>query len=725
MKNTVIGFVVVLACFTMLSCGKQNPLSPPVTEVHQEINFSDDKIAISGDEFIYRQYISLSHTPEYAYSYRLHTIQNILPEGIYTDDEGWLYFLAPGYNNAALLSQPGTHRSVWTSSHNISMDFASANAKISNLVNRVEIRIKKPSGEISHLESPFKSDRLISSRIVVPFGFGDTTGTGIEFKLQEFTNNIFVDGMFAHHFMYRLNRLDSEFQVINFGEWHSSIDCPDIRSVILNGYTNPSITITPGNYTVFESYVVSRLGVEESSVNSVVFRPVSGNKPKAIVFPSTIVGLGQYHQSFSYEPASMAFYSQIEPSEQNGYNSPLWGSGSDYYAINSNDFKLHLRWGYSGQYNNDDPFTAPANICLNEQGLPYYSKIVAYDLRWNGAPFPTQPGFFEPEVVSHSDGSSWLRVKNIIDASRRVVLQQLPNGTHNFQVCAVDIQNVYSNPTSINITLSAYKPPSQRNGILIIDDSIHSTSSSPEPYVDAFYNAVVPNTWGNVVNFDLAELSAEKLPQGSFMLQNYKAVVWHSDNPSNSGKLKYNYTALRFYLSHGGNMLISGTSKLLQELQALYNTDSGFTSQYMGINVDPTELGGSLGTSITNNPYFYQAIGQNGNSNIDLETTTSFNSIVNSRKGIGAVTYFNPGAGLNYIHRFGCKTPGMDSYSPTQAQYELYSSKYVAYKHSYNGANVVVFGFPLSYMEQADVTSSMQTIIGNILGSKDTQWRKQ
>jgi hypothetical protein len=65
------------------------------------------------------------------------------------------------------------------------------------------------------------------------------------------------------------------------------------------------------------------------------------------------------------------------------------------------------------------------------------------------------------------------------------------------------------------------------------------------------------------------------------------------------------------------------------------------------------------------------------------------------------------------------------TFPPTQEQYDLYSSKYVAYKHSNAGSNVVVFGFPLSYMEQAPVAAALQTVFNDILGNTVAQGRSK
>ncbi|GEM_PF-991290 len=65
------------------------------------------------------------------------------------------------------------------------------------------------------------------------------------------------------------------------------------------------------------------------------------------------------------------------------------------------------------------------------------------------------------------------------------------------------------------------------------------------------------------------------------------------------------------------------------------------------------------------------------------------------------------------------RTAGADpSLPPTQAEYDHYSSTYVGIKHSQNGANAVLLGFPLSCMEQADAAQALQQLLASILGER-------
>ncbi|MDD2229371.1 MAG: hypothetical protein PHY48_08170 [Candidatus Cloacimonetes bacterium] len=710
-----IGLMLLIALF-LVSCGKQNPFAPAAQQTQEEISFSDQTIPLADGEFIYRQGIQIAPHAGSVYSYKISTLGSDLPDGIVTDEQGWIYFRVTGDESGKPLTETGTHRNIWTTQTLLSCDFISQEGKLTNLITKVELRERNKAGNIIELSSAFRSDRLISSRIVIPFfNNGVTTGTGMEFGLQENIGNIYVEGLYAHHFMYRLNILDGNQQVLSHGDWYSSLESQDMRKVALNATTTPAIIPNAANqFTQFESYVVSRQGVEEASRNTVYFKAASGNKPTALIYSETLVGLGQYHYTIDVNSHPQAYYEQISTSNENK-NRALWLNDTGYEAINSQDFKLHLRWGHKGLYDSDNPMSILTNDCYNESGVSYYSKVVAYDLRLDGAPFPTFSQFFEPVVVSHGDGSSWLRIKNMFDSCRHVLLSNLSNANHTFEVCAVDLQNVYSLPAQVIINLLPYKPVSQRNGILIVDDSKSNINYSPEQTVDSFYNAVMPSHWGEVSVFDTYSSTDQIIGISTPRLQNYQAVIWHSDNPATVGTLSNNIDPLDMYLANGGKLIVSGTNKLLSAFQELNFKAPNFLSNRLGI--PNTTSYGQVGLSITNNPFFIQADGLNGLSDVNLNTTTSFNSIVNLRKGLGTIAYFNPDAGLNFIYKLGCKAVDFPTYPPTQEQYALYSSKYVGYKYSHLGSEVVVLGFPLSYMVQAEVSSALQSILGEMLGT--------
>ncbi len=720
MKKAIIYLMMSIVLLAILSCSKSNPVSLPQLN-HNAISFHEDKLPLSGEEFTYRQEVEINGEKSgNSYAYKVSTVSGNPPAGYAVDAEGWLLFDSVNAGN------------IWTSKPKLGFEFDSVNGKVQDLIKHIEVKIKTPNNEINQYSSAFKSSRIIGSMIYVNFAQGAQVGTGVQFELSEVIGDIFVEGLYAGHFMYRLNIVDANLNAITEGQWYSSLEMADIRKVKLNGFSTPALVANAeGQYTQFETYVVTRHGIEEAQTSSVYFRAVSGYLPKAMIYPQTLAGLGQYHYSITgiYEGNA----ADLIPSNSEQKSRNLWFSQNQYMAINSPDFKLHVRWGYRGQYGiitqtswmpTDNPWDSEINMCISDNGQYYGSRIVAFDLRLNGQPFPIQPEFFNPQIVTHADNSQWLRIPNHDDANRHTILQNLSSGTHTMEVCVVDLQGLHdATPVSISINLSPYVPFANRSGVLIVDDSASHTTFSPEDYVDTFYNSVVPTTWGPVDSFDVSENGIGSISPS--MLMNYKAVLWHSDNPSSSSNLPVAIDALDIYTGNAGNLIISGTHHLLGVFSSLLNSVPSFYTNRLGLTSNSQY--GYLATAIQTNTFMQKAIGLGNLNDIHVRyydeadpgnyPETGFNSIVNARKGIGTLTYFNPDSGLNFLYGFGCKPVTYPTFPPTQAQYDLYSDTYLAYKHTSGASSVVIFGFPLSYMRQSEVASALQTIFAGILNN--------
>jgi len=714
--------IVAIFCLGLLivSCGVQNPAQPQFDNTAQLL-FSEDKIPQENGQYLYLQHIEvINPTAGSLFSYQLETYNNELPENMFANEEGWLYYYANGSDTSVPLSEPGNHRSLWTSQSSLIAQFGSAEGKIQNLITHIVIRQKSPEGIITEISSPFKSSRIVGSRIVFPNTYGSECGTGMEFVLQETIGDIYVEGLYAHHFMYRLNILNAQLQVISSGNWFSSIDTPDIRKIVLNGSTTPALGANqPDQYTQFETYVVARNGIEEATHQTTYFRCVTGYKPVALIYSQTVAGMGLHHYTITQDDPMTS--RELIPSLTGHKNRRLFTVGNSLEAIYSDDFKLHIRWGYKGQYGvignetpivTNSPWDNELNTVLSPANVNYRSAIAAFDLSFDSNPFPVMPYFVNPTVVMHQNGSTWLRVNNLNDSARKHIFSNLSSGTHVFQVCAVDLQGAISDPASVSINLIPYKPFNQRSGILVVDDSPPNTSQSPETIVDDFYNSVVPTTFGTVAAFDIDAGGGNTNYISPTLMQNYKAVVWHSDNPGATGKLNQNVDALELYLSGGGRLLLSGTAKLFSVFSEIASYQD-FLYNRLGIN-SMADMG-ILSSTLSTNPFFISAIGQNGLPDIPLNLSSAFNTIVASRQGLSSISYFNPEANLNFLYKFGCKPVSATAYPPTQDQYDLYSSKFVAYKHYTAEARVVVFGFPLSYMQQAEVSSGLQSIFADML----------
>ncbi len=707
-----ISAISAICCLSLLivSCGMKNPAQPQIDSSGQLL-FSEAKIPQENGQYLYRQSIEVNNpTAGCLYSYKLDTYNHELPENLFANEEGWLYFYAAGSGTDLPLSEPGNHRTIWTSQSSISAEFCSQGGKIKNLITHILIRQKNPEGVVREISSPFKSHRIVSSRIVSPNHDNLVCGTGIEFVLQEVIGDIFVEGLYAQHFMYRLNILNAELQVISYGNWYSSIDTPDIRKIILNGNSIPALTANePDQYTQFESYVVARNGIEEATHQAVYFRSNTGYKPVAVIYPQTLAGLGQNHYAISQEDPMTS--TELIPSLTGHKNRMLFELNNTWQAINSDDFKLHIRWGYKGQYGVNypvDPWGDELNEVFSPDNINYHSAVIAFDLRFDGSPFPVVPNFINPSVVVHQNGSAWLRVNNLNDSARKHIFSNLSSGTHLFEVCAVDLQGAISDPASVTINLIPYKPQSQRSGILVVDDSPDRVNISPEAIVDDFYSSVIPTEYGTVASFDIIAEEMNNNQISPVLMQNFKAVVWHSDSLSEISRLNPNVDALELYLAGGGKLLVSGNFNLFEDLSRLSHQQD-FLSNRFGIS-SLAHLG-----RLYPNPIFVSAIGQNGLPDIPLNLSSSFNPIVATQQGLNKLCFFKPEANLNFLYKFGCKPVEAAVHPPTQEQYDYYSSQFVAYKY-YNGeARVAVFGFPLSYMQQAEVSSGLQSVFADML----------
>lgn len=732
MKKLLISFWGLALLVLLISCGREGLTAPQSTA--GMLVFSEDKLPRAGDEYIYRQGLSAGpETPEDAlFAWRIETLSGELPPGWFADPEGWLWFRAPGADPGIPLSEAGPHRTIWTTQSSLSFDFVSSGGKIGNLVKKAGLRVKSSDDKIETYSSGFKSGRLLGSLINSGIEPGDVTGSGIEFALREVIGDIYVDGLYADHFKFRLNILDEDLEVISVGEWHSSLEMADLRRVRLNAATDPALAENAsGEYTQFECYLVSRQGIEEATPNSVHFKVQGNFKPKALIYAKTLVALGQHH--YSVNPREELYYNDLIPPAGERKNRNLWQTDTGWEAINSPDLRLHLQWGYLGQYGTSippwpgmegtffpsgDPFDPEYNICLDagtEQN--YHSLVAQFDLRLDGAPFPALAQFIQTQQITHH-GKTWLRVPNLQADSRRCVLSGLADGEHVFEVCAVDLQGAISDPANVTINLTPFVPRENRSGLLIVDDTRHNPSTAPESYIDSFYTSVLPISWGPLGHTDAQTETGSSLTVSPVLMQNYLAVVWHSDNPSSNINLWQNVDPLEIYLDAGGAVVLSAGSNLNNALEDLRTSAHSFVSARFGID-SGTDFG-ALSQSWVSNAFFVRSEAQNNQFDMDLMIENAFNPLVRAREGLGPVTWFDPDLAASFYHAFGCKPVDHPVQPPTQEQYDFYSSKHAGYQHE----RLFVFGIPLSYLEPEDVEPALDVVLNRLL-DHDVLWGRR
>ncbi len=726
MKAIISRLVFVLfLCVILFSCATKD-ISKPIVNTSY-LSISGEKLpANSASEYIFRQtaVLNLELNEESLLAWKITTTDSLLPEGIVIDNEGWIYHYAAGADTSVPLSSVECQRTIWISGNRQMWDFASVNGRLAHIISRVEVKVKQPGQSTRIYTETFRTNRIISSLIIAPFEYGATVGTGIHVSLREQNADIYVEGMYAHHFMYRINTVDLDLTVTQPGTWFSSIDCENIRELYITG-------LAPNDSTTFsqlEVYVVTRQGVEETTHKTIFFRVHAGYHPKALIQHKMVTALGQYHYSTGnpdYYPSSYYF-----TNDNIHWNTPLFREEYNYCAVNSPDLTIRLSFSWHGQYGvplstgsftvTDDPFDKVINLCLDEDtNQSYYSFITHYDLQMDNAPFPYQSQFGNSTIVTHADNTQWRRVAYNGQGALNVMFTGLSHGTYTVMCSVVDGQGVYDpTPDKITFELEPYIGAADRSGILIVDDDLHNTNFCPDAAVDAIYQDMVPTTYGPVVEWNRETITYEDIENRKLsfnMLQHYKLVIYHSDYVTSTSSFPLEIDPIALYLSNGGKVILSGGGNLKQALENTGIYNPYFVNNYLSNTLVSNAY--SLTNSIASNPFFVTALNENTFLNdIPLNITTSIVALINNRQGLGPVTYFTEGTGLTHLYRFGCKLPGTDAYSPTQDVYDNLSTKHVALRKNLStGGRFLIFGFPLSLMEQTPMQQDLSTIISDIL----------
>ncbi len=153
------------------------------------------------------------------------------------------------------------------------------------------------------------------------------------------------------------------------------------------------------------------------------------------------------------------------------------------------------------------------------------------------------------------DGGDWQWTSDTIFHVPPGRLQSPLEGEHEILVTARDNTNLLSSsPESLHVNLMK---PTFSKKLLIIDGTTEDNFASGIPgtdaEVDSFYREVFPggDSW------DYAKHHA--LPPQS-VLGDYKAIVWHGDNPISRGphNLADHTDQLSEYLNVGGNLVVTG-----------------------------------------------------------------------------------------------------------------------------------------------------------------------
>jgi len=712
------GFIL-FTLLVLLSCTHRNTNAPADIQPLQVTSFTGEKTTIeSSSEYSYRQTLSweTNNLSDPVFAIRILTTDSILPEELTTDEEGWLY---------------QNENSIWTDQMEFAHEFYSENGQLQHIISDIEIKYFAGNEESEIFPINFFKYREIGTRITSHGGEIDDEiiGTGTTFYLYENIEDIFVDGLYAEYFMYRLNIIEaSTDEIITEGEWNSSLDLGNIRILNLNSYTTPALLPNnDGEQTQLEAYVVTRSGFEDVDNPAICnFTVHYGFCPNTIVYLPFSNMLGDHHyQTYFEDSLSDEVPMELVDGEIH-YATPFWMDLEENYClIGGNDVELNFRWGWHGEFQGDHPsLKYEGNVLDEETNINYLSFITFFDVRFDDEPllleeFPA----IDENLITDNDGTTWLRIPKEYDFSQKISLTGLDYGLHVLEVRAVDSQMQEDvTPCVVEFEMHEPVPHEQREGILIVNDG-YSPQWNPLGELEllyreylSFYDEDIDVVVRNELENSGLHFSTDKLSPTD--LQNYELVIYSMDYPVDDFNFEREFAVLNIYKDLRGNILLSSGKNLAKVYQNCINAGYTMLYDFFGIPLDVENPITFVSNSFLQNPFFIRADPQNGfttTMDIRLPVLDWQPIFINSRAGLGPIALINAvSPEAEVIYTYGCKPPDSEAFPPTQEQYDELNGLPVAVKRDFGDHKCYAFGFPLAYMETAHAQEVLSQIVNEI-----------
>lgn len=793
--------VLTLTLLVLTGCGKfgdKFPNKEPIITITSYEGFDDSELLapFADTEFLFQQKIFWNASDEdgiiTGFAYRVK--DQIGPNGnaiatpgnhfIDTTGEftpanvverfgtGWVLHYKTNADQDLPLDHPDARKTIWTTAKYAVINFpaADANGNPLSMESTFEVIAIDNRGGISPVYTPADAAdptypmtsmawRKFNSTSARPTCIVTTTkgnpnggvvGSGIRLDFTMDDDDPFIDPTpFKYEFkMMKIDPADSTVIPGTETDWiDTATSANDIHmdEYLLTRYTDPALTfdVVDGvteTLTKIEARAYDLAGVvSEATLNSrLLFAVKTGFRPKTVVYPQRTYALGDNH-FIDYTDESTP---EILPFTIVGglqrFATPFFvDMANTTTAINSNNIKVWLRWGWRGEYGvvqpsgnilfpppgNESPYDKKVNTVLDRYtDENYYSEITHFDLRLDGAPYNYPP--YANSHVFDTDGTEWLRIPLYSPLGQTLVLTTLSSGVHTMQVRCVDLQGeVDPEPATYTFTLVDPIAPENREGVLVVDDDLDNASTSPDDTVLANYQQMLSAYSGTKTFIHRTRVGIPGDTFGDYRLrhlatsdlQQYKLVIYHCDNPSEAGNLKNENDGISLYMRSGGNFLLSGTSQLASTLDAFVLATQRTFVNYLGATYvsPPARI---LNNNLLQKAYFQTALGQEGYPDVDLQygagNEPSFNALVNLREGLSTITYFHTNsASAEVIYRMGIKPVGYPVQGPTQEEYDLYNNQPIAMRTVTGNTRCYVFGFPLSYMVPADAQAAMTQVL--------------
>ncbi len=675
---------------------------------------------------------------------------------------GWALHYKPGADQSIPLDSPNAKKSIWTLQKYATINFPAANANGDSLpkISQFEIICIDNRNTISNKVIRYfhATSRTPQVTLTTTKGNpnGGPVGSGLKLSFGIIDSDPFLTSIATHYeFAIYDSNLTTNEVTLRTPNWISTAGLAKNNEYLLTKLTNPALHAdfegeVQKTKTIIKARAYDLAGIK-SELGILRFAVKDGYNPQTMFYMERVYAVGDNHYlDYNYVNAAIP---EVWPLTFSGsiahYATPFFKDKEGRYAaVYSPNLKVTLRWGWHGEYGKisgtglititDYPFDRKLDTLLDSStDINYYSEVTGFDIRLDGQPYNFPP--LASHIFTDPDGTTrWLRLNLTDPIAQSIVLTNLSPGLHTFEVRARDLQDITDpTPAVFSFYLADPLPKEQRKDVLVWDDDANQ-AYTPDVKTDSLYTSFISDALAQHgatgAQIDYQSLSVTntdiRLRKVSYSdLQKYKLIIYHADAGAgtNTANLVKEYDALSLYLNSGGNMVISGCSNLtaLSDLFVKKETDNNqvnLLTEYFGVGDVTSAILSIPGSSYTAKPWFIKGVSLVSQyPDVNLELTTPFYAIISNRHGLGAVSYINQIApGAVSLYKYGSKTPGQDNYSPTQADYDLYTTKPVALKYttqnSYN--KCYLFTFPLSYMKTDDMKSMFSQIFTDVYGAK-------
>lgn len=761
--------------------GSLNVNQPPIVSITNY--FGVDDPADIADAEIFQQTISWSGYDVdgviQGYAFRVLNQDGVpitTPGYEVLDDDGWVKHYTPNADTNIPLDQ-SQQTTIWYDFTYATINFPAADANLdsANVISEFQVKCVDDRGDESAIASKHFMAYSSVPRVTIQSSKGiidgKTIGLGVVIQFTIPVNTDLPSVMSEpYYFLYKIEKRDLDGNVIPQSEggypdeWFSTYGTPDIEQVTLTSQTSLQILpntfneagTVPSDSTFLFARGVSIAGIQ-SEISHISFLVKDTFAPGTIIYygenagqKNDIYALGQHHFSTYLDESMSVIVPSIETSDGIHNATAFWvNQFGEYELIGSQDIKIYMHWGWHGEFEDNNPFKRRSDQTLDElTNTAYFSEITHFDLRFDGEPvyYPPLPATGNNLAVD-DDGTEWLRVPVNNPIGQRITLNTTIMGgidniynDHVFEARAVDLQGV-ADPTPHSFNFRIVQPVSAANktGVMIIDDEVHHPQNAPGDSINSLYNyfvseidtdpgylnrndikTLMSNVWG------LDQLHFGKSVLSPTDFQQYRTVIYHSDNPVVESNLNKEFESLKIYLLQGGNVIVSAGANLRTVQFKLRQVGFPLFEEYFGIPLSEAEPIIPASNAFNANPFMIGAYAEFGSQyDINLQLP-SFNATIShpnpmlSLNGFGPLSYFDTEAiEAEVIYRYMCKEPGIADpgiyhINPTQEEFDTYNNLPIAIKKVNSNNTCYLFGFPLAYMVKDDVKNLMNNILNQL-----------